>query len=349
MTDSNENSWWRRERFSERRTRLEARGRIIAGLRRWFESRGFLEVETPALQISPGMEPHLQAFATELTTPEGEVQRRYLHTSPEFAMKKLLVAGLPKIFQIAHVFRNGERARVHSPEFTMLEWYRADEDYEAVMADCETILRLACTEAGTSELRSGGLASSPFETFERLTVADAFRRYTGIDLLATAPDPLTPDAGLLHDAARRREITPHDQDSWEDLFFRIMLERIEPNLGIGRPLILRDYPISLAALARPKPADSRVAERFELYACGIELANAFGELTDAVIQRRRFDADMALRERLYGSRYPVDEDFLAALAYGMPESSGAALGIDRLVMLATGAPSVEAVTWVPVQ
>jgi lysyl-tRNA synthetase class 2 len=341
--------WWRPESFASKRPYLERRAQILKDLRGWFDAEGFLEVETPALQVSPGLEPHLIAFSTELVRPEGERLQRYLHTSPEFAMKKLLVAGLPKIFQLAHVFRNGERASRHSPEFTMLEWYRAGSRYEDLMADGEAILRLACRAAGRDRLTWQGASADPFQPFERLSVAEAFRRHCDIDLLATAPDPAVPDLGLLANAASGIGIRPHDGDSWEDLFFRIMLERIEPHLGMGRPTILMEYPVSMAALARPKPEDGRVAERFELYACGVELANAFGELTDAATQRARFEADMDLKERLYGERYPIDEDFLAALAHGMPEAAGIALGIDRLVMLATGAGGIDEVLWAPVQ
>jgi lysyl-tRNA synthetase class 2 len=341
--------WWYPETFARRRPFLEARARIIAGLRTWFDSAGFTEVDTPSLQVSPGLEPHLKAFATILETPEGEKRTRYLHTSPEFAMKKLLAAGMERIYQLGHVFRNGERAGTHSPEFTMLEWYRADADYAALMADCAALLRLACEISGTSEFAFRGHACDPALEPEILTVAGAFERHCGIDLLATAPDPTRPDLALLARAAAPIGMAPHAGDSWEDLFFRIMLDRIEPHLGMGRATILADYPVSMAALARPKPEDPRLAERFELYACGVELANGFGELTDEVTQRARFEADMDLKERLYGERYPIDEDFLAALAHGLPPSAGIALGVDRLIMLATHAPSIEAVLWAPVQ
>ena len=348
MTENDTIGWWHPSRFNRRRGLLETRARIMTALRRWFDQEGFLEVETPALQISPGMETHLRPFSTELISPEGQRYPRYLHTSPEFAMKKLLVAGLPRLFQLAHVFRNGEQSRTHSPEFMMLEWYRAGASYDVLMVDCEMLLRLACICAGTAVLRHGDRLAAPTEPFERLTVAEAFTRHAGIDLLGTAPDPLSPSVALLARAAQDQGIAPHAGDTWEDLFFRIMLDRIEPHLGMGRPTFLIEYPVSMAALARPKPGDPRVAERFELYACGVELANAFGELTDPVVQRRRFESDMNLRERLYGDRLPIDEDFLAALEHGMPDSAGLALGIDRLVMLATGAGSIAEITWVPV-
>ena len=349
MTNPVTRPWWDPQTFGQRLPKLEKRARIIDGVRAWFGAQGFLEVDTPALQVSPGLEPHLIAFKTELIRPEGERLTRYLHTSPEFTMKKLLVAGLPKIFQLGHVFRNGERAGRHSPEFTMLEWYRANDGYKTLMADCEALVRRAAEIAGTKVLRWQGHEADPFEPFEVLSVPDAFRRHCGIDLLATAPDPMAPDLGLLADAAKPLGIKPHGGDSWEDLFFRIMFERIEPHLGMGRPTFLSDYPISMAALARPKPEDPRLAERFELYACGVELANAFGELTDPVTQRARFEADMDLKERLYGERYPIDEDFLAALGHGLPPSAGSALGLDRLIMLAVHAEAIDEVLWAPVQ
>ncbi|TXL69999.1 EF-P lysine aminoacylase GenX [Vineibacter terrae] len=339
---------WRPDRLSRRLPLLAARGRILRALRRWFDDAGFVEVETPALQVSPGMEVHLKAFATEIEAPDGRHGRLYLHTSPEFAMKKLLAGGVPLLFQLARVWRNGERSDRHHPEFTMLEWYRAEAGYESLMDDCEALLRAALAASGGSLLRWQGATSDPARPFERLAVAEAFQRYAGIDLLATAPDPQAPDAAALARGAVRAGIRPRPSDTWEDIFFRVMLEHIEPRLGFGRPTILYDYPVSMAALSRPKPGDPRLAERFELYVCGLELANAFGELTDAAVQRRRFEADMAMRRALYGEAYPVDEDFLAALEHGLPPSAGIALGFDRLVMLATGATRIEDVLWLPV-
>jgi lysyl-tRNA synthetase class 2 len=341
--------FWRVERFSGLRNRLEARNRIIREIRSLFDGQGFLEVQTPALQISPGLEPHLQAFSTELLDPQGgRREKRFLHTSPEFAMKKLVAAGLEKIYQISLVYRNRERSRTHHPEFSMLEWYRAHAPYTALMNDCEDLL-LACARAagGDGLLTWNGLTANPSFPFERLSVQDAFERYAATDILGTILDPLQPNAEDLRPACEKLGISSAADDSWDDLFFRIFLEKIEPRLGIGRPTILFDYPISMAALARPCPARPELAERFEIYVCGLELANAFGELTDPIAQRRRFEADMDKKQRLYGERYPIDEDFLEALAQ-MPPASGIALGVDRLVMLATGASDIEDILWVPV-
>lgn len=341
--------WWAPEAVRSRLPHLQARGRVVRAVRSFFEDRDFHEVETPALQISPGLEPHIMAFATDLVGPNPDDRRTlYLHTSPEFAMKKLLAGGVPRIFQIAKTYRNGERSQTHSPEFTMLEWYRAHAGYHDLMADCVALVRAACRAAGRGKITFRGLQSDPFLDWEVLPVADAFTRYADIDLLATAPDPAAPDAALLAREAARIGIRPHPGDSWEDLFFRISLDRIEPHLGVGRPTVLIDYPISMAALSRAKPEDPRLAERFEIYVCGLELANAFGELTDPEVQRKRFEADMDFKERVYGVRYPIDEDFLAALEHGMPECAGIAMGLDRLAMLCSGAEEIEQVLWAPV-
>jgi elongation factor P--(R)-beta-lysine ligase len=342
-------AWWRPDRFATRRARLLARGRILATLRRFFAERDFVEVDTPALQVSPGLEPHLRAFRTELHDPrDGGARPRYLHTSPEFAMKKLLVAGQPRIWQLTHVFRDGERGPTHHPEFAMLEWYRAGAGWQDLVADCEALLRACQAAAEVEALRWRGCSADARAPWQRLSVAEAFHRYAGIDVLATAPDPLHPDLDLLAAAAEGIRIAPHPGDDWESLYFRIFLDRIEPHLGHGAPTVLYDYPASMAALSRRNPADPRLAERFELYVCGLELANAFGELTDPVEQRARFLADQAKKQVLYGETYPIDEDFLAALEHGMPESAGIALGFDRLVMLLTAAEDIEEVLWAPV-
>ncbi|HAU29113.1 MAG TPA: EF-P lysine aminoacylase GenX [Rhodospirillaceae bacterium] len=340
---SKKTPWWRGDMFAKRIENLHRRDKMTRAVRQFFYERDFAEPETPALQVSPGMEPHIMAFATDIAEPGEAMRRFYLHTSPEFAMKKLLVAGLPRIFQICHTYRNGERSSTHHPEFSMIEWYRAGATYEDLMEDCEGLLRAAATGAGTKTLRYRGRASDPFQPFTRLSVAESFHEYCKIDILAEVGN-----AEALWQEAIRVGIAPHVGDSWEDIYFRIFQDIIEPKLGDGAPCILYDYPISMAALSRPKASDPRLAERFEIYVCGLELANAFGELTNAKEQRRRFEEDMALKEKLYGFRYPIDEDFLAALEEGMPESSGIALGMDRLAMLCCGADHIDDVLWAPV-
>lgn len=319
-----------------------ARNRIVAALRTWFAAEGFVEVETAALQVSPGNETHLHAFAADIVEPDGARIRRYLHTSPEFAMKKLLAAGEERIVSFARVFRNRERGALHAPEFTMLEWYRADAPYGAIMEDCMAVVREAARAGGADTLGWRGATADPFVDAERLTVADAFARHAGIDLV----DCLGNRDRFAAEAGRIGVRTTPD-DTWPDIFSRILSEKVEPNLGVGRLALLVEYPISEAALARPKPVDPRFAERFELYCCGVELANGFAELTDPVEQKRRFEADMDEKQAIYGERYPIDNDFVAALER-MPEASGVALGLDRLVMLATGATHIDQVQWTPV-
>jgi lysyl-tRNA synthetase class 2 len=331
--------------LADRRPFLDARRRIASRLRRWFEERDFVEVETSILQVSPGNEAHLHAFATEAITPAGERAALYLRTSPEFACKKLLAAGEPRLFEFARVFRNRERGALHHPEFTLLEWYRAGEPYDALMQDCVALLSAAADAVPAEMFGFRGRTADPHAPPERLTVAQAFATFAGIDLLSTF-SPQQVDREALARQAQTAGIRTAPDDTWSDIFSRVIVERVEPRLGIGRPTILYEYPVPEAALARPKAADPRVAERFELYVCGVEIANAFGELTDPQEQRRRFAASMALKEQRYGERYPIDEDFLAALAH-MPDASGCALGFDRLVMLATGAARIDQVLWTP--
>ena len=243
--------WWTPAHYAARRPNLLKRAAITRALRDWFAAEGLVEVETPALQVSPGLEPHLDAFATWLKAPgsrDGLALR--LHTSPEFAMKKLLVAGEAQLFQLARVFRNGERSATHHPEFTMLEWYRTGADYRALMDDCASLLRHAADAAGCAQMTWQGRSCDPRRAPERLTVQEAFLRSCGIDLLATAPDPLAPDTRLLAAEADRIGVRRSPDDRWDDIFFRIFLERIEPRLGIGRATLLHDYPVSMAALSR---------------------------------------------------------------------------------------------------
>ena len=337
--------WWDRQVHADRKPLLAARGRIAAGLRGYLAKHDFTEVEAAILQVSPGNEAHLHAFATDLRTPEGGTQRRYLHTSPEFACKKLLAAGEERIFDFARVFRNRERGALHHPEFTMLEWYRAHEPYDVLIADCMAMAAIAAEAAGSHAFVFRDRKADPFASVKRITVAQAFAEYAGIDLLAT----LTPKAGDRDALAKQAVavgINVVSDDTWSDIFSRVLVAKVEPNLGIGQITVLDEYPSVEAALARRKPSDPRVAERFELYACGVELANAFGELTDAAEQRRRFELEMAEKQRVYGEQYPIDEDFLSTLTH-MPPASGIALGFDRLVMLATGASRIDQVIWTP--
>jgi elongation factor P--(R)-beta-lysine ligase len=336
--------WWAPSRHVDRRPFLQARAAITRAVRVWFEAQGFVEVETGILQVSPGNETHLHAPRTELVSGDGARAVRYLRTSPEFAAKKLLAAGEPRIFELARVFRDRERGDLHLPEFTMLEWYRANASYDAVMADGVAVIAQAARTTNIGRFAFRGRTADPFAEPDMLTVASAFERFAGIDLLATVNGGEGNRAALAAGAANKVRIA--DDDNWSDIFSKILVEHVEPKLGQGRLTVLFEYPAPEAALARTKPTDPRVAERFEIYACGVELANGFGELTDAAEQRRRFAAAMDEKSRRYGERYPLDEEFLRAVA-AMPQASGVALGFDRLAMLASGATRVDQVVWTP--
>jgi lysyl-tRNA synthetase class 2 len=336
--------WWTPARYADIRPFLMARSAVTRAIRAWFDEQGFAEVETGILQVSPGNEIHLHAPRTELRHADGSRAPQYLRTSPEFACKKLLAAGEAKIFEFARVFRDRERGDLHLPEFTMLEWYRANTSYDAVMADCVVVIAHAAQATSIGQFSFRGKAADPFAEPELLSVAAAFERYAGIDLLGTVVDGKGDRARLAAAAGQRVRIS--DDDTWSDIFSKVLVEYVEPKLGQGRLTILFEYPVPEAALARAKSSDPRVAERFEIYACGVELANGFGELTDAREQRLRFTEAMDEKQRRYGERYPLDEEFLAAVA-AMPEASGVALGFDRLVMLASGAIRIDQVVWTP--
>jgi len=334
--------FWDKSVHADRRPFLIGRATIAASVRRFFLGEGFVEVETAALQVSGGNEAHISPFSVELIDPSGERSRLYLHSSPEFACKKLLAAGESRIFTLARAFRNRERTPLHHPEFTLLEWYRAGEPYSRVIEDCADLLGVAARAAGARSFLWRDRSADPFEEPEILTVCEAFDRYAGVGL-----ESLLGDREGLAKAAARDGLRVTESDSWSDLFSKILSEKVEHRLGRGRATILCDYPLSEAALAQPKASDPRFAERFELYVCGVEIANGFGELTDSAEQRRRFGEANALRQRLYGESCPIDPDFMAALDL-MPPASGVALGFDRLVMLALGATRIEQVLWTPV-
>ena len=339
--------FWDRQRHADRRPLLVSRNRIELGARSYFADRDFTLVDPPGLQRSPGNEAHLHAFATEMIGNDGAPTPMFLHTSPEFSMKKLLAAGEERIASIGHVWRNRERSALHHPEFTMAEWYRVGEDYGAVIEDCVELCRMAAAAAGAPLLRYRGRNCDPRLAPERLSVVEAFRHPADIDLFDTMDEAGDTDAAALAGQMRALGLAVPADYTWSYLFSLILVDKVEPQLGIGRLTILDRYPAAEAALARRTADDRREAERFELYACGVELANGFGELTDPVEQRRRFELEMDEKARLYGERYPIDEELLAALAE-MPPTSGVALGFDRLVMLATGAPRIDDVIWVPV-
>ena len=325
---------WHPESLLARLPFLHRRTELIRSVRAYFLKHGYMEVETPYAVHAPGEEVHLRTFATMRERPDGEAEPLWLHTSPEFAMKRLLVAQAGPIFQFARVWRNGEGGALHAAEFTMLDWYRPEAGMDGLINEVVDLLRSVLPPV----VRSRGITSD-LSRFERMTVAEAFARHVGVDLLAIGEDP-----PALAAAARVRL---RKGETWEDLFFRLLLERIEPHLGRQHPTFLTHWPTAQAALARRDPADPRVAERFELFVCGIELANAFVELTDPVEQRARFLLERERRHAMRGPDWALDEDFLAALEFGMPPSVGIALGFDRLAMIASGADRIGQVLWLP--
>jgi elongation factor P--(R)-beta-lysine ligase len=312
---------------------VEMRRRVERGIREFFEGRGFVETRTPLLVRSPGMEPHIRPYRVD--------GGAYLPTSPEFAMKRLLAGGLERIFQLAPAFRVEPVTPTHLPEFTLLEWYRAHAGAADIMADAEELVaELATGLHGAPRIPWQGRTIDVATPWPRLRVRDLFAEHAGVDLVGDD----------LREACARLGIHAVADDGWDDLYFRIWLARVEPRLPSERAVFVTRYPASQAALS-VIVADgdgSRWAERFEIYAGGLELANAFEELTDPVEQRRRFEADMALRARVYGPSFPpspIDEDFLGALAEGMPPSGGIALGVDRLVMLMADEPDIRHTVW----
>lgn len=324
-----------RDRLAARTPALFARAAIMRAVRGYFETQGFLEVETPARVMSPGQELHLDAIPAS--------DGRHLITSPEYHMKRLVAGGLPRIVQFCRCFRAEEDGPFHQPEFTMVEWYRASGTLDDLMRDCEAIVEVAARAAGTWPKAAvptnrrgehGAEALALAGAFERTTVRELFRRHAGIDLRGDE------DEASMRAWGRRAGCQFGLDAAWDDVFYQVFLDRIEPRLGCERPTFVLDWPVPLGALARRKVDDPLTVERFELYAGGLELANAFGELTDPVEQRSRFAEEAGLRRRRGKAVYPIDEKLLAALGH-MPPTCGIALGFDRLVMLVLGASSIR--------
>ena len=336
-------STWERVRdgFASARPRF-VREQVVDATRAFFKARGFHEVETPLFVRYPGMEPYLEVFETEWRNTRGERYPGFLTTSPEYAMKKLLAAGIAPLFQICKSFRNCEDVSArHNPEFTILEWYRANVDYTEIMRDCEELFRaiakaLRPDGAGDAWIY-GGKTIDLGSDWERLTVREAFARYAGVDLQR--------DLYRLADVARDKGYPMAPENTWEQAYHQIFLNEIEPRLGQTTPTFLYEYPIDMAALARASATDPTVAERFELYVAGVEMANAFGELTDPAEQLRRLQAERQERRSLGKTDYAVDPDFIHALTRGIPPSAGIALGIDRTAMFFADVDSIREVLW----
>jgi lysyl-tRNA synthetase class 2 len=322
---------------------VRRRALYLAAIRTFFLKRGFLEADTPSLVAVPGAEPYLSPLETMVTTADGERTPGYLVTSPEYCLKKLLVAGFEKIFEFSRSFRNEENlGGIHNHEFLMLEWYRAYASYLEIMDDCEALVRTLAKEMnGSQTLRVRGTTVRVDHAWERISVVDAFQKYAAVDLEKNL------DTESLRRTVRAKGYRPTDSEAYDDLFFRIFLNEVEPCLGRKVPTILYDYPIQMGALAKRSERDPRFAERFELYIAGVELANAYTELNDAAEQEERLRADIRLRKKMGKTAVGPDEDFMHALRIGMPPSGGIALGLDRLLMLLLGRERIEDVRLFP--
>mgnify|MGYP001326109231 CR=1 FL=1 len=314
------------------------RASLLAQTRLFFEARGFLHVETPTLMTVPDLTPELRSFRTNFEDDKGGSYPLYLQTSPEHYMKRLLAAGCERIYQICRFYRNGERYHTHHPEFTGLEWYEAFTDYKTVMRTTEAyIISLAETLDHSGKIYYQGLEIDLQPPWPRYRVRDLFLAKTGIDLNECE------SRDKFAAAAEDRGYEVQNSDSWDDLFHRIFLNAVEPNLPTDRPIFLTEYPSQLPSLARHVPGDSRYVERFELYMGGLELANAFTELNDPEEQRRRFKADLQMKQRQENYGGGIDEAMLAALEFGMPPSGGIAFGLDRLAMIFADVHTIDSI------
>ena len=335
------NAWQRIACDSDLREALVTRAAILRRTREWFWQRGFIEVDTPILAPWVGMEPHLIPLRTIVNDGRGTAVRMFHQTSPEYALKKLLAAGLPDCFALGHVFRDGEVSSLHEPEFALLEWYRTHHDYRALMDDtAQLVSDMATALHGSPEICFGGTHIDLSPPWQRITVAEAMRRWAGVDIEAHSDD----ESFRAH--VRDQGHTWVRDETWADLFYKLFLTYVEPKLGTPRPVILYEYPTRFGALARRHPNKSYVVERFEAYVAGVELCNAFSELIDPDEQRERFMAECDKRRELGREVLPVDEDLLDALS-AMPPCAGNALGFDRLVMLLLGRTEIGQVTWFP--
>ncbi len=343
------NSTWKRLRAQpDKLTYLYQREKIVDAIRHFFKSQEFLEVDTPLLVKSPGTEPYLEVFATTLLDFERHPTPAYLLTSPEYALKKLLVTGIPKLFSICKSFRNAEGLSFkHNPEFTIMEWYRTHADYTDIMKDCEQLFvaiarTLDTTQIGpTTSWTYQGKMYDLTPPWERISVAEAFFSYCGIDV-----DTLL-DERKLKEAGKKRGFSVESTTTWEQVYNQFLLNDIEPHFGVDHPTIIYDFPVSQASLAKKKDSDPRFAERFEFYVAGIEMGNAFSELTDAEEQRSRFESELNERAILGKTAYQLDEDYLEAIKAGLPPTGGIAVGIDRIVMFFADAPQISDVVVFP--
>lgn len=340
-------TWQRIKRDPALLPQYFVREKVVDAIRHFFKAQGFHEVFTPVLVPVPSAESNLEVFKTELRTTSEDKRSAFLIMSPEYAIKKLLAAGVGSCFEITHCFRNEEAtSRLHNPEFTMLEWYRVAANYENIMQDCENLFTAIMKKINPAvDLGNWGYQGESYDIslpWTRISVKEAFQKYAGIDA-----NTLVSEKGLIR-AAQKKHYFVDSRTTWEQAFYQIFFNEIEPKMKAShRPMIVYDYPKSQAALARLKKADPRFAERFEVFLAGIELGNCFSELQDWKEQETRFKDDLSQRKKLHKTEYGMDEDFITALKEGLPEVAGIAVGVDRLVMLAANVPTVADTLFFP--
>jgi lysyl-tRNA synthetase class 2 len=322
--------------MNELQTMLEKRAAVTKAIRDFFWQTEFLEVETPQLVKLPSMEPYLEVFETELLDVNRTPYRAFLTSSPEFSMKKLLSQGVGKMFQICKSYRNAEGlSSRHNPEFTILEWYRPNEEYTQIMQDCEDMYRFVGQQLGMTHLKFRGKEFDLSQPWKRISVQQAFEQYAQVD-----EETLLDETKLLSRLVEKG-YQVDASTTWEQAFNQIFLNEIEPFLGAEVPTILYEYPVEQAALSRRCAHDPRYAERFEFYIAGLEMGNAFGELTDWEEQLSRLQADRVEKERIGRTLYDIDMEFIEALKQGMPPTSGIAVGVDRVVMTFLNAEKIQ--------
>ncbi len=330
---------------AEQRHNLILRGKLRSCVRDWFTNQNFIEVETPNLQISPGWEAHLQPFSTIMKTGDRKI-KRYLRTSPEIAMKKLLAAGWTRIYQLGQAYRNGEVSPLHQPEFTILEWYRTNQSnpLESMINDCRSLI-CACATPDHDKIIRHDHSCALTDPWRQRTVAEVFKTDAGIDLLASLSDQGVGDRDHLAEQATATGVCVAQDDGWDDIFHKIFYAHLQPHLGVHQPDILTGYPAPLAALAALSPDDPRQSQRFEIFIHGIELANGCVELQDPREHHRRYQYEQSIKRHRYGQTVPKDADFIKAIENVLPPCAGVALGFDRLVMLFAGAEDIRDVLW----
>ncbi len=320
-------------------THLQRRAKVLKAIRAFFDEQDFIEVDTPVALTTVAPEVHIEAPRVVLNA-DGP-QTRYLQTSPELPMKRLLAQGAPLIYQIAPAFRDGDISPLHRPEFRILEWYRKDTGWQTLLGDCEGLIRSSAKALGIEELNYAGQVIPITEPFPRISVEQAFEKYARFSILESL------EMGVLQEHLVRLEIHHDPSDSWDDLYHRVFLTRVEPKLLEDYPVFfLTDYPAPLAALSRLNPQDARSAERFELFLGGLEIANGYGELCDPIEQRRRFEVDSKTRAGLGVQVYPNDERFIAALD-NIESAAGIALGVERLLMVLFDVSDIDGVLALP--